>query len=161
MKSLRRRREFYIFNAKMETPAAKRSTLILIAGLIWTAVGVGLSLVSLNWFEGLEIDASIAVLLGAAGLFVGSLWYKLMFQRIVAENIERIETLSPHKAKICVFAFQNIRSYFLVIIMMALGFTLRHSGLPKTILAPGYLAIGVALFLGSLRYYNHLRRRKA
>jgi hypothetical protein len=143
----------------METPAAQRSTLILIAGIIWTVVSLGLGTASLIWFSHLELGPGIGVLLAAAGLFVGSLWYKLMFQRLVIENIDRIETLSPGKGKICVFAFQNIRSYFIVLMMMAMGALLRASGLSRTILAPGYLAIAVALLLGSLRYYNHLHQR--
>jgi len=41
--------------------------------------------------------------------------------------------------------------------MMSLGYGLRHSGIPKTYLAPIYIAIGLALTLSSLLYYNRLR----
>jgi hypothetical protein len=83
--------------------------------------------------------------------------YRFGFSHIAHRNLVRIYAQAPQKDKVCVFAFQNIRSYFLVVIMMALGYGLRHSGIPKTYLAPIYIAIGLALALSSLLYYNRLR----
>lgn len=132
----------------------------MIAGFVWIAVSLGLATAAAIWLLRLKINVAFDTMLAAAGLLGGSLWYKLMFQKLVVENIDRIETLAPHKEKVCVFAFQNIRSYFIVLVMMTLGYLLRTSGLTKEVLAPLYLAIGVALFLGSLRYFNHLRLRR-
>ena len=59
------------------------------------------------------------------------------------------------------FSFQAWKSYLLVAFMIALGITLRHSALPRPILAGVYLAIGGALFLSSLRYYRLLGAKSA
>jgi hypothetical protein len=71
---------------------------------------------------------------------------------LARENIERIRGLP---ARACLFAFQEWKSYPLVIFMMVLGLALRGSPLPRTWLAVLYLAIGGGLGLASLHYYVH------
>lgn len=87
----------------------------------------------------------------------GWLIYRFKFAKLASQNISRIYEQSPGSDKVCIFAFQNARSYFLVIIMMTMGYAIRHSGLPKPYLAPFYLAIGSSMLLSSLLYYQHLR----
>lgn len=91
-----------------------------------------------------------------AGLVGSLLIYRFGFSRLANKNLSRIYAQSPHKDKVCIFAFQNTRSYFLVIVMMAMGYGLRHSGISKVYLSPVYLAIGLALLLSSLLYYKRL-----
>lgn len=50
------------------------------------------------------------------------------------------------------------RNWLLVSLMIALGVALRHSPLPRPVLAVLYAAIGTALFAGSLQYYHRLWR---
>ncbi|MGD8603948.1 MAG: hypothetical protein PVF49_05165, partial [Anaerolineales bacterium] len=57
----------------------------------------------------------------------------------------------PEKA--CLFAFQQWYSYPLVIFMVTLGLLLRHSELPRHLLAILYLGIGGGLLLASRHYY--------
>jgi hypothetical protein len=139
----------------MNAPAAKREILVLTAGLIWSAVGLVLFIVSLGWLKsGFGIILAVTI----SGLLGGYLVHRFGFSKLARQNMERIYQQAPGKEKVCFFAFQNIRSYFIVIIMIALGFTLRHSPLPKIYLAPIYMTIGLGLFLSSLLYYNHVRR---
>jgi hypothetical protein len=46
----------------------------------------------------------------------------------------------------------------IIIVMMVLGYTLRHLPIPRVYLAPIYLGIGLGLFLSSLKYYARLKR---
>jgi hypothetical protein len=90
----------------------------------------------------------------ALALAAGYLKGRFIFSRLALRNIRRIRELSPHKEKICVFAFQAIHSYVIVAAMMTLGILLRHSPIPREILAVIYLAIGAALIYGSLPYWR-------
>jgi len=138
----------------MKAPAARRATLVLVAGIVWSLVGLTLVSVAVVW---LFSSPRCAVILLLGGAVAGYVIYRLGFSHLARKNLVRIYTQAPQKDKVCVFAFQNIRSYFLVVIMMGLGYGLRHSGIPKTYLAPVYLAIGLGLLLSSLLYYNRLR----
>ncbi len=141
----------------IKKPAAKRNTLALVAGIVWSGTGVFLTSVAISWLIDTGTGYLVAAL--AAGIAIGWVVYRFKFSKLARENIDRIYTQSPGQEKVCVFAFQNLRSYFLVVIMMAMGYVVRHSGLPKPYLAPFYLAIGVSLLLSSMGYYWHLSRQ--
>lgn len=137
----------------MKTPVARRETLVLVAGVVWSLVGIGLAAAGVHWLFALSSSWLVPA---CAGLVGGFLIYRFGFSRLANRNLARIFAQSPQKDKVCVFAFQNTRSYFLVIIMMAMGYGLRHSGVSKVCLSPVYLAIGLALLLSSLLYYKRL-----
>ena len=138
----------------MQAPSAKRSILILIAGLVWSAVGLGLIVAAARWLLMSDEYVLAALVLGLVG---GWLIYSLGFAGLVRKNLERIRQLAPEKDLICVFAFQHWRSYVIVVIMIVLGYTLRHLPVARVYIAPVYLAIGLGLLLASLHYYRHLR----
>jgi hypothetical protein len=46
------------------------------------------------------------------------------------------------------------RSYIIVVIMVSMGITLRHSSIPKQYLSILYNGIGLALFLSGIRYFR-------
>ena len=77
------------------------------------------------------------------------------FGGIALKNIQRLRRL-PDRG--CFFAFQAWKSYLIIMVMIALGVTLRHSSIPKHFLAVAYTAIGGALIVGSFYYYRHLSR---
>ena len=138
----------------MKAPAAHRETLVLVAGIVWSLVGLTLVTVAVAWLVSSPHYVLVIVLGGAVA---GYAIYRFGFSHLASNNLVRIYAQAPEKDKVCVFAFQNIRSYFLVVVMMSLGYGLRHSGIPKTYLAPIYIAIGLALTFSSLLYYNRLR----
>jgi hypothetical protein len=139
----------------MKAPAAKRSVLVLLAGIVWSAVGLVLLLVSFSWLKTSALEILVDVGLGLVG---GYIVHRFGFSRLARKNLDRIYQQAPGKDKVCIFAFQNIRSYIMVIFMIALGYTLRHSPLPKVYLFPIYMTIGLALLLSSLLYYSRLRK---
>lgn len=91
-----------------------------------------------------------------AGVIGGVLVYRHGFSRLARTNLRRIFEQAPGKDKVCLFAFQSARSYVVIIVMMALGYTLRHLPVPRIQLTPIYLTIGLGLFLSSLIYYRHV-----
>jgi len=138
----------------MQAPSASRSILTLIAGLVWSIVGLVLIIVAARWLWASDQHVRVELLLGLiAGWFV----YSLGFAGLVRKNLDRIRQLAPEKDRICVFAFQHWRSYLIVIIMIMLGYALRHLPVDRIYIAPVYLAVGLGLTLASLHYYTHVR----
>ena len=135
-------------------PAVRRSTLIRSAALVWAAVGIYLSARAVIWFRA---AARPTLPLALLALLLGFIKGQFIFARLARRNIERIGELSPHKDKICIFAFQAYASYAIIAGMMALGIALRHSSLDRVILAVIYLAIGSALVYGSGPYWRARR----
>ncbi len=132
-------------------PSVARRFLWLVAGLLWSAVGVGLCAAAVYWLMDAPWPAN---LLGAGvGLGAGAVIYRFGFSRIARKNIARI---AQKPEKVCIFAFQAWKSYVLIVVMMALGFALRHSALPRLALASLYMAIGSGLGLSSILYYAQL-----
>jgi hypothetical protein len=132
-------------------PAVTRRTLLLTAASLWTLAGLILILRAAFWLP----DAGLWVLpIVVASVGIGLLKGWLVFARIARKNVERIRALSPHKPKICVFAFQAIQSYLIVIAMVTIGILLRLSPIPRLWLAAIYLAIGAALEWSSWVYWK-------
>ena len=86
-------------------------------------------------------------------LAIGFLKGHFLLSRMARRNIRRIFELSPHKEKICLFAFQAIQAYLVIFGMMALGILLRHSSIAREALAVVYLAIGSGLMYASIPYW--------
>ncbi len=135
----------------MHSPAVTRTVLRLLAGIIWTVVGLVLCAMAVYWL--VNIHNHWFELL-AAGIIAGVVVYRFGFLRLVQKNKARIHAQTETKDKICLFAFQSWRSYIIIIVMMALGAFLRHLPISREYLVPVYLTIGIGLFLASLHYYS-------
>ncbi len=136
--------------AFLKEPAVSRRILLRTAGVLWALVGIWLAIRAFYWF--FDGGANIYLLAGLA-LLIGVAKSRLMLNRIVLRNIERIFALSPHKDKICIFAFQAMHSYLIALLMIMMGIFLRQTHLSHNLLAVIYLAIGSALFLSGLKYF--------
>lgn len=134
----------------MNSPAVSRKVLQLVAGAVWTIVGLALCAMAVYW---LISSQGSWILPLTIGLIAGTLVYYFGFMRLVRKNKVRINEQSRGSDKVCMFAFQSWRSYIIVVVMVALGSTLRHLPIPRMYLVPIYLAIGMGLFLASLHYY--------
>ena len=136
-------------------PTVKRSGLYLLAGAMWTGVGIMLCAMAVSW---LSQDPSLGnLLLGLLGLAVAAAAYRALFANLALKNIRRIN-LTPDRA--CVFSFLEWKGYLIIAVMMTTGILLRNSSIPKPYLAVVYAAIGGALFLASLSYYAKFFRVK-
>jgi hypothetical protein len=137
----------------MNAPSAPRKILVLLAGLVWTAVGLMLVLMAAGWFANSDGNRLLWLLAGIVGGFIV---YRFGFGKLADENLVRIYAQAPTKDKVCVFAFQNTRSYFIVPIMILMGYTMRHLPIQKIYLIPIYITIGLGLILASLKCYGNL-----
>jgi len=135
------------------TPAVPRHWLFAISGWLWTAVGLMLCALAVHWL--LHIGTKLALVLGAVGLVMAVVAWRLLFVRIARRNIARIE---QRPTMTCLFAFQAWRSHGLMLFMIALGITLRHSHTPRQYLAVIYAAVGGALLLSSFSYHARFWR---
>ncbi len=134
---------------KKYDPAVDKRFLIALSGIIWSLVGVILSGLAIKWLS--QTDTQRALWLGSAGIILSLLIHHFGFLKLVDKNIARI---TAKKGKVCIFGFQPWKSYLIIIIMVAIGITLRHSSLPKPYLAIIYIGFGGAMLLSSLRYHR-------
>ncbi len=131
-------------------PAVGRPLLLVLAGGMWTVVGVALVGLAWSWLSDLDRGQALARVAVASVAAIGIAYFGLL--RVVDKNLGRLRG----RGKRCLFGFISWKSYFMIALMMALGFALRHSALPKPSLAVFYIAMGGALVLSSLRYWRAL-----
>ena len=131
-------------------PAVKKYNLFMISGVVWTAMGLVLNYLAFHWYYKYETVEIFTIVVG--GILASAIITVFGFSKIVKKNITRIQS---YPDKVCLFAFQEWKSYFMVMVMMVMGIVLRKTALiPKLYLSPLYIAIGLSLFLSSLFYYR-------
>ncbi len=136
-------------------PKVHKNILVLLAGILWSAVGLFLICQAFGWFAIITKNEMLLDIF--AGLIIGAVIAYFGFIGLANKNISRINL---YNEKVCVWAFQKWQSYLLIAFMMSLGIFLRDSSLPKFMLAPIYIGIGSALFIASFRYYIFLFNTK-
>ena len=134
-------------------PAVSKTWLIVLAGLMWSAVGLMLCRLAYHWLD--VIRWRWVVPLELLGIILALIAHKFCFSRIAQKNIARLSLITE---KTCIFAFQKWKSYFLIVLMIVLGIALKNLPIPRPYLAIPYTMIGGALFLASLQYYGCLWR---
>jgi hypothetical protein len=136
-------------------PATKKIWLHLAAGLMWSGVGIMLIAFATRWLK--LVNWSTLLLLILAGAALGTGIFLFGFSKLALKNIRRIDSLAGER--ICIFAFQEWKTYPLVVFMVFLGIYLRvYSPFPKPLLAIVYLGLGFSLFASSIYYYRQVGR---
>jgi hypothetical protein len=128
-------------------PAVDKKYLILLAGTMWCGVGVMLMLYAESWLS--RYSGSGLIFFYLAGFLTAMPIHHFGFLKLAGKNIGRLLELD-HKQGI--LNFITPKSYLIIIVMVALGITLRHSSLPKEYLSILYNGIGLGLFLSGIRY---------
>ena len=129
-------------------PAAARRTLLYIAGVFWSIAGITLIVRGSLFIR--ESTGNRAILI-AAGLLGGALFFLLVFVRVSARHIARIQSIAPDRP--CLFSFLSWRSYILMGVMIGLGVALRKSGLaPLPQIGAFYVAMGMPLAASAARF---------
>lgn len=129
-------------------PAVHKKYLMITSGLMWSGVGIFLISLANKWLHNIN-GIMIYYLLG---FLFALIIHRFGFIKIARQNVNRI--LNMKKTKVCFFAFQQWKSYGIIVIMMSLGMYMRNSFIPKNYLAVLYFSIGGALFLSSIKYYS-------
>lgn len=127
----------------------QKSWLYLIAGLLWNAVGVMLCRLAVLWLG--VAGKRVGIELALVGISAAIPMSHFAFVPIAQKNIKRIGEFA---GKASLLAFQAPRGYLIIAFMMAMGFVLRHSVLPKEYLASAYEMIGISLILGSVLFFR-------
>lgn len=129
----------------------ERTVLIRLAGTVWLGVGIGLIAVASWW---INHAAGPVLPWVTAGIIGGVLVHRFKLRRLVTANLARIDGLAAGRERVRVLQFQSTRSYLVIALMIAMGYTLRHLPFPKIYLAPLYLAMGLGLFLAGISYFR-------
>ncbi|MCA1757406.1 MAG: hypothetical protein LC649_08115 [Bacteroidales bacterium] len=130
-------------------PGVNKRYLMLLAGAMWMGVGIMLCNMAYRW---LSDSSESAAFFYIPGIVAALVIHHFGFLRIVDRNLGRIKPMSGRR---CIFSFMPWRSYLLVAVMMTMGIVLRNSSLPRNYLSVMYIAIGLSLFLSSIRYFRH------
>ena len=134
-------------------PGVDKNGLNLLAGLMWSGVGIMLTQFAAHWLT--DVSNSWRIFLILSGILLAFCIYRFGFSKFARKNINRIQDYQ--EKRICLFAFQAWTSYPLVAVMIAMGIFLRlYSPFPKWMLAILYLGIGGSLFMASFQYYLRL-----
>ncbi len=134
-------------------PGVHKNWLQLLAGVIWTGVGLFLISLALGWIFQPGITAKWYYWL--PGIILAGLIYYFGFSKLARKNSRRIQDMPVEKP--CLFAFQEWHSYPLVLFMIGLGIGLRiYSPIPKPLLGIMYLGIGGGLGGASIHYYQKI-----
>jgi hypothetical protein len=136
-------------------PLVSRHWLFALAGVMWSAVGIMLIWRAWIWLSAMEPAWAIGIVV--AGAVIAFAFYYFMFTKTVAKNIRRMCGLPD---PVGLLAFNTPKGYVLIIFMIGLGITLRHSPLDRRLLALVYVGMGGALFLASLHFYGQFHRVK-
>ena len=129
------------------TPSVDKRILVLLAGTMWCGVGIMLVNLAVSWLS--PLNSRESGIYYAAAFLAAMAIHHFGFLKIADKNLNR---LLPLTEKRCLFSFMTWRSYIMVLIMVSMGITLRHSALPKRYLSILYNGIGLALFLSGIRY---------
>jgi hypothetical protein len=132
-------------------PAVQKPVLLFLSGLMWFCVGILLNSYALGWL--LDYGKDSAFLFAGIGFVAALTIHHYGFLKLADKNLGRISIMND---KPCVFSFMSWKSYIIVIIMVTLGITLRHSSIPKQYLSVIYIGIGLALLFSSMRYFRVL-----
>jgi len=131
-------------------PSVPKRHLLLVAGIVWTFAGC--MLFTRGAFY-LVNSGNYLFWRFLIGLIAGMAFYFALFTRISHKHINRIrniEIVDP-----CMFSFFNLRSYFMMAIMISAGVSLRKFDLiDKNILYNFYVCMGMPLLISASRFYH-------
>jgi hypothetical protein len=131
-------------------PRVDKKILILTAGIMWCGVGVMLVSFATAWLS--RYEGRGVLLFYAAGFLAAMPIHHFGFLKLADKNLAR---LLPLKEKRCLFSFITWKSYLIIVVMMTMGITMRHSSIPKQYLSVLYNGIGLGLFLSGIRYFRN------
>ena len=130
----------------------KKSTLLLLACLVWAAAGFNILRIGLSCYPG---RATLLNLLLSVAVF--ELFRRFVFTRLVHKHTARI--LGYEQERKFFLNFFDVPSFAIMAVMMTGGIGLRASGLaPQGFIAVFYTGLGAALLLAGLLFgYRFVR----
>ena len=121
--------------------------LILVNGLLWTAIGIKISLIGIDYYRHLDSIQWWYYILSVA-VFAG-FWF--MFTGVVRKYSERILKMTEPKTSI--FKTFSIKGYIIIAFMITLGIVLKRiPQVPDSFIAWFYCGLGPGLFSAGIRF---------
>ncbi len=133
-----------------------KKTSLIIVGLIWFLVGLGLSICGIRWLMTLGFGPKMIIFTSVA-VIIGSLKGKFVLRKIALKYYKRSEVVQFNKNDMF-FGWVKIfgvKGFILIGLMMALGRFLRTSNIDRPILGIVYLAVGIALVYASKIFFDN------
>ena len=136
----------------------KLNTLILLTGIIWLYASMVLLKRAYSWIEIMTLFQLYIGLAIALPLTIIKIYF--IFDKLTVRNIKRIQSFKENKVSI--WEFHITKDKILIILMIFFGIILRHTPfIPKYVLFPIYLGIGIAMFYVWVLYLKtFLKERK-
>lgn len=123
-------------------------TLLFFTGILWLVASYMLLSRAYQW--SLDMDAQHLMIALVLGFILGFVKGKLIFVKLTKRNIARISAFTSGAS---LWEFHRNRDKMLIVLMVFIGIALRHSPfIPKWILMPIYMGIGLAMFYVFLLY---------
>ncbi len=124
---------------------------LVLAGTLWLVAAVILGARGAGWLVG--IPWALPAALG--GVALGALKARFLLDRVARSVARRIHDRGPEAS---IVGFLSVRSWVVVVIMMAGGHALRLTDIPRPVLGVLYVAIATALALASRAYWSVVAR---
>ena len=138
------------------TPRLPRRYLLFIAAVFWTFAGGMLLYRGMLLIMRPEHYRWFRLMISIIG---GILFYRFLFSGISRKHTQRILGLPLEKP--CLFSFFNMKSYFMMAIMITAGITLRKLDIINhEILYTFYLTMGIPLLVSAFRFFAGFRKNK-
>lgn len=137
----------------------KRQTLLLIAGIVWSAAGFNILRIGLLAYPAYRTGLNFIL-----SLIVFAVFQKFIFGRLVVRHTGRIT--GYEKEYQFFLKFFDLKAFMIMAVMMAGGIGIRVSGLaPEVFIAVFYTGLGAALMLAGIlfgrNYIRTVRNRQA
>lgn len=123
-------------------PAVKKQVHLLLAGLLWTIMGVVLLGRGVSY---IHFGGSSYILI-FVGIILGFIKSYLILDKSIRRGLVRIESLPKGS---CIGAVYSFKTWCLILFMAVSGILLRHSSLPASYLAVFCCTIGWSLLFSS------------
>ena len=130
-------------------PKVKHNTLILITGLIWFTASIILSTRAYSWINLMTTQQLVVGII--ATLLLSIIKICFIFHKLTLNNIKRIQSFT--QANISIWEFHLMKDKLLIVLMIFIGIGLRSAPfIPKYVLFPIYLGIGLAMLYSTFLY---------
>ena len=121
--------------------------LLLVNGLLWTAIGTKIALIGVDYYGRLESVPWWYYLLSA--VVFGLFWF--MFTGVVRKYAERIMAMPEPRTSI--FKTFSVKGYLIIAFMITLGITLKQiPQVPDSFIAWFYCGLGPGLLSAGIRF---------
>jgi len=119
------------------------------AGMLWATGAAVLGSRAILWLA--ETPVALALSLAAGGVILGLVKARFLLEPVARKAASRIRERGPSAR---VAGFFSVRSWAVVLSMIALGHALRLTDIPRPALATVYVAVATALLVASRVFWR-------